>query len=82
MYGPEEDAMFSSIKNLILIGLGINKIAFETIDSIFCHKFHEETETEELVEEFLESPKKRKNTIAIQAVEKQNRKSKKDLEGN
>lgn len=52
--------MFSSIKNIILVGLGINKIALETLDSIFSHKFREEPQTEELVEDFLESPKKKK----------------------
>ena len=52
--------MFSSIKNIILIGLGINKIALEKIDSIFSHKLHEEPQTGELVGEFLESPKKKK----------------------
>ena len=51
--------MFSSIKNLILIGLGVNKIALETIDSIFFQKFHKEEKEEELIDEFLETSTKR-----------------------
>ena len=44
--------MFDSLKNLVLVGLGINKIILEAIDDILHHNIHNIDTTDEMVEDF------------------------------
>ena len=64
--------MFNTIRNLILVGLGINKIALEKIDSILSQKIHKETKSEDLVEEFLGSSAPKKAKSKKQKASKEN----------
>ncbi len=52
--------MFDSLKNLVLVGLGINKIILEAIDDILHHNIQNIDTTNEMVEDFLGDTKKKK----------------------
>lgn len=45
--------MLGSVKNLILIGLGINKMALEALNDFFVHKIQEDSTNKEMVDDFL-----------------------------
>jgi hypothetical protein len=65
--------MLSSIKNLILIGLGINKMALEALNEFFFHKIQDKSTNKEMAEEFLGTSVKKptmgknKNSLAAKS---------------
>jgi hypothetical protein len=55
--------MLSSIKNLILIGLGINKMALEALNEFFFRKIQDKSTNKEMAEEFLGTSIKKPNVV-------------------
>lgn len=55
--------MLGSIKNLILIGLGINKMALEALNEFLFHKVQDESTNKEMVEDFLGTSIKKPSSV-------------------